>query len=70
MYTRKPLFSVAHSRGKGVSQIMGIGHIGMFSKPEEMSSSLWDIIRGCWSIDPAQRPSMAEVVAMMNDGAA
>ncbi|KAJ7442266.1 kinase-like domain-containing protein [Mycena latifolia] len=35
---------------------------------EMMSDALWTLVQTCWSHDPAERPSMARVVEIMQDG--
>ncbi|KIM81277.1 hypothetical protein PILCRDRAFT_821747 [Piloderma croceum F 1598] len=68
VYTLKPLFaSKAHSYGKGLMQIIGHGHGGIFGeiKPEAMSDDLWEVVRMCWAMDPTRRPSMEEVDGML-----
>jgi hypothetical protein len=56
--------SKAHSYGKGLVQIISHGHDGIFGewKPDAISNDLWDVVRMCWAVDPAQRPSMEEVM--------
>jgi hypothetical protein len=58
---------MGHSYGKGLMQIIGHGHDGIFgeSKPPMMSDGLWGVVRMCWAMDPSQRPSMAEVNGML-----
>jgi hypothetical protein len=58
---------MGHSYGKGVMQIMGHGHDGIFgeSKPAMMSDGILEVVRMCWAIEPFQRPSMAEVNGML-----
>jgi len=31
----------------------------------ELSDSVWKVIKGCWKGNPAQRKTMAEVVAVL-----
>jgi hypothetical protein len=64
---KPPFASKAHSYGKGLVQIINHGQDGIFGelKPDAMSNDLWEVVRRCWAVDPAQRPSMAEVDGML-----
>jgi hypothetical protein len=52
-----------HWYGKGIMQVIGHGHDGIFgeTKPKMMSDGLWEIVRMCWAMDRSQRPSMAVI---------
>jgi hypothetical protein len=68
VYTLKLLFpSKVQSYGKRLVQIVNHGHDSIFGglKPDLMSNGLWEVVRMCWAVDPARRPSMEEVDGML-----
>jgi hypothetical protein len=47
----------------GIQQVIERGHGALLghSKPPGLSGALWAILRRCWEINPADRPTMQAV---------
>lgn len=49
---------------QGAYEILDYGHTRL-SKPDPMSDALWSLLRQCWALIPAERPTMEAVAAML-----
>lgn len=67
IYAEKSIFKNNISI-RGLQKIMERGHLEILgnAKPPQMSEALWDLLRRCWSVNPASRPTMMEVVAELS----
>jgi len=47
-----------------VVEITRRGHLSL-ARPKEINVRLWQLLRACWAIDPANRPSMQDVLGQL-----
>ena len=49
----------AKPEGRGITKIVACGHV--LERPTVITISLWHILQRCWSYNPEDRPSIADV---------
>lgn len=61
---RPPFSSFGHDPGDGIEEIRRSGHSGLH-RPRGMRNALWSTLKQCWNLDALQRPSMKEIVELL-----